>query len=236
MKQKSKYNLVQITLFLLAVVGVGMAASVTIKMMIGVGAWDAICQSLYLLTGIEIGTIGIILNIALLLGQIVLLRKNFRPINLLQIPLSLLLGVVVNWTLYTLLTDLTVSNYPLQLLIFTLAIAAMAFCVSLIVVLDVVPFPAEGICLAISTVNKWPFARIRQGFDVLCILSSLILTLIFSLTFTIREGTVIGMLILGPLLGIFIPRLEKLLAAYGIIQGKSKLEEEYEEMDGSMMI
>ncbi|TLG71234.1 hypothetical protein [Culicoidibacter larvae] len=236
MKRKSKYNWLQITLFLLAVVGVGMAASVTIKMMIGVGAWDAICQSLYFMTGIEIGTIGIGLNVILLLAQIALLRKNFRPINLLQIPLSLLLGVVVNWTLYSLLTDFFIDNYLLQLLIFTLAIATMAFCVSLIVILDVVPFPAEGICLAISTVTKWPFARVRQGFDVLCIISSLILTLIFSLTFTIREGTIIGMLILGPLLGFFIPRLEKLLEAHGIIQGKSKLEEEYEDMEGSMIL
>ena len=96
--QIKKYFMI---IFSFMIVGIGFAF--TLKANVGVGAWDALSASLNSLTGIEVGTLGMILNIVCVLGQIIILRKDFKMIQFLQIPLSVLLGIVINYVLYDIL-------------------------------------------------------------------------------------------------------------------------------------
>ena len=44
-----------------------------------------------------------ILNIACVFGQMIILRKEFKLIQILQIPFCILLGIVINYVLYDIL-------------------------------------------------------------------------------------------------------------------------------------
>ena len=61
--------------------------------------------------------------------------------------------------------------------------------------------PVEGTCYIISSRYGIDFAKLRLSVDAACIIILLALTFAFGLTLKIREGTIAGMLVLGPLMG-----------------------------------
>ena len=62
------------------------------------------------------------------------------------------------------------------------------------------------------------FGKVRQWVDIISIIIALAVAFIFQDTITVREGTVIGMLLFGPLLDRIMhfvrPRLEKVGLVY----------------------
>lgn len=196
------------SLMMMSMVFVAFAASLTIKAAIGLAAWDAIAQSVSHLSAIKVGTIGMIFNISCVVGQIVLLKRSFPKRQLLQIPVSILLGVLINYFYYTIFAPMTLDNYVITLVIFFIGTVLASFAVSMVMVLNIITFPLEGFCMAIAEKSRHTFAFIRQMVDVLAVLVSLALTFSFSVPLTVREGTVIGMLIFAPLMGFFISKLQ----------------------------
>ncbi|NLC64773.1 MAG: hypothetical protein GX753_03800, partial [Erysipelothrix sp.] len=53
----------------------GLGAAMSLKAGIGVGPWDALAQSLSYITLIKVGTVGMILNILCIFGQMILQKK-----------------------------------------------------------------------------------------------------------------------------------------------------------------
>lgn len=192
----------------LLIICAGIGVALTLKASIGVGAWDAMTTSIAVLIDVKIGTMGMILNCTCVLGQLLLLKKEFKIKQFLQIPVSILLGIVVNFILYEVLTGFTLENYYVRFIVFVLAIVIVALSVSSVMVLNVVTFAVEGLCMALSKKINKNFAMLRQGIDILSIVISLILTLVFSQKLILREGTIVGMLLFGPLIGIFMKLLE----------------------------
>lgn len=210
-------QLKRILLLSILIVIVGLGASLTLKVAIGVGAWDALAQSFSYLFGIKVGTIGMILNISCVLGQWLILRKNFHFKHLLQVPVVILLGMVINFIFYDVLGAITIDSYIIKLVLLLVALLVLAFAVACVLVLDVVTFPLEAFCLALAKKTKWPFAVIRQSADILSILLAVILTFGFALPLTLREGTIIGMLIFAPLLGYFMKMIKPLFKKLELI-------------------
>lgn len=196
------------SLMIMSMVFVAFAASLTIKAAIGLAAWDAIAQSLSHLSAIQVGTIGMVLNISCVIGQMVLLKKAFPPRQLLQIPVSVLLGVLINYFYYTIFASLNLDNYAVTLVLFLIGTVLASFAVSMVMVLNIITFPLEGFCMALAKKSKYRFAFIRQMVDILAVLFTLVLTFLLDVPMTAREGTVIGMLIFSPLMGFFIKKLQ----------------------------
>ncbi|WP_192981198.1 YczE/YyaS/YitT family protein [Marinilactibacillus psychrotolerans] len=199
------------SLMLISMVFVAFSASLTIKAAIGLAAWDAIAQSLSHLSAIQVGTIGMVLNISCVVGQMILLKRTFPPRQLLQIPISVLLGVLINYFYYTFFSSLTLDNYAVTLVIFLIGTVLASFAVSMVMVLNIITFPLEGFCMALAKKTKYHFAFIRQMVDILAIFFTLVLTFSLDVPMTAREGTVIGMLIFAPLMGFFIKRLQPII-------------------------
>ena len=185
----------------------GFACALALKASVGVGAWDASAQALSNLLHIKVGTMGMVLNCSCVLGQIVILRKKFRPIQLLQVLVSIVLGNVVNIVLYDLLT-FEINSYFMSLCLIIVAYILSSLFVGAIMVLDLVTFPLEGLCMALESVLPFTFSQIHQAVDVICIALGILLTLIFKAPLAVREGTVIGMLLFAPLMGWFM-KVEK---------------------------
>lgn len=201
--------------FLVIIVGIG--ASLTLKVAIGVGAWDALAQSLSFLSGVKVGTIGMILNTSCVLGQWILLRKNFKIRYLLQVPVVILIGVVINFIFYDVLGSITIDSYFMKLTLLLAALIILAFALACVMVLDVVTFPLEAFCMALAKKTKWKFPVVRQFADILSILMAALLTFSLALPLTLREGTIIGMLIFAPLMGYFMKKVQPIMKKYDLI-------------------
>ena len=52
-----------------------------------------------------------------------------------------------------------------------------------------------------------------------------------NLEWSLREGTIISMVLFGPLLGMFMPRIEKLYEKWDLVDGKSQIEKEIEGLE-----
>lgn len=180
----------------------GVGASFMIKADIGVGAWDALAMSIGFLTGIEVGTVGMMMNITCVILQILILTKLFKIKNLLQVPMSILIGIVVNYIIYQLLSTLEISNYFMNLALMLAGLIIVCFTISAIMLIDLITFPLEGLSMSIVLKSKYTFGMVRQVFDVLCVVLSLGMSFLLHTPLTVREGTIISMLLFGPLVTI----------------------------------
>ncbi|MCC5894413.1 MAG: hypothetical protein JJU16_03055 [Alkalibacterium sp.] len=197
---------------------IALAISLMLKASVGVGAFDAFTQSVSLMAGIRIGTVAMTVNLLCVLGQLILLKKDFGFNRLLQIPMSILVGMLVNFFYYDLLGTAQIDNYVTALIIFFISMVTVAFSVSMIMTLNLITPPIESFCMALTKSVPLKFATIRQLVDIFCILVSVIITFTFGFTLPVREGTVIGMLIFAPLLGFFIEKIHPVLSKRGIVQ------------------
>lgn len=177
----------------------GCACALTMKAAIGIGAWDAMAQTLSVLTTIKVGTMGIIFNCLCVLGELIILKREFTFRHFLQVVVSFLFGFVVNFMFYNVLT-FEISSYAMRVVFLILAYVGMAVFVGGIMVLNIATFALEGFCMELSKKICIEFSKIRQSVDIICIILSLSICFFSDIPFIIREGTIIGMLIYSPVL------------------------------------
>lgn len=152
----------------------------------------------------SLGTLLIIWNCILILGQIVLLRKKFQMIQLLQLPLSFLFGWFTDLGMY-LVASIPVTSYPLRLLMVLIGIVILGFGISLSVIANVIMNSGEAFVKAVSDTTKKNFGNIKIGFDILCVILSILLSLAFFHMQIVgtREGTVLSALLTGMVVKVF---------------------------------
>ena len=147
---------------------------------------------------VSLGIWLIIWNCVLILGQILLLRKKFSFLQLLQIPLSFLFGWFTDISVW-IVSFIPLNSYLVCLVMVLVGVIILGFGVSLSVIANVIMNSGEAFVKAVSdTINK-EFGNVKIAFDVLCVFASLVLSLLF-FDFTIvgtREGTIISALLTG---------------------------------------
>ncbi|WP_124059385.1 YczE/YyaS/YitT family protein [Vaginisenegalia massiliensis] len=206
-----KFTFIEITLLIISILSVGVAGSFSLKAAIGVSAWDALAQTLSQLSTIKVGTIGMILNGLCVFGQIIILKKQTKLSTLLQIPITVLLGYVVNFVYYGILGNWNLTSYGLRFLVLLLAFSMICLAISMIMALDIITFPLEGFALVFANHFQLKFGQVRQAIDVISLALVIAATLIFKLPLFIREGTVLMALSFGPVLSWIIPRFKNFL-------------------------
>lgn len=204
-------------IMLMLIILTGMGIATLIKAGVGLGPWDALNATFSNLTGIKVGTVNIILNLICFTGQIILLNKKFKWINILQIPNVLLLGYSINFFYDVVFKNINIDNYFINLIVFIIATIFIAGTIGGIVVLGLPAFSLEGFCDAISQKTNIQFHKIRFSADVFSITVSALCTLLFSLNWTLREATIIALLTFSPLMGKFMPIIEKFYRENDII-------------------
>ncbi len=170
-------------------------ASIMVKANVGVGAYEALSTSMSHITGIKIGTLGIILNITCVFIQWLLLKKDFPVRQFFQIAVSLILGQVVNVMLYTIFAGLTIDHYFVRVLMVLTGGIICSVGVGFVMALNYISMPLEGACMAVSEKFNVNFGKVRQTVDVLLIIAALSLAFFSGTDITIREGTILTMLI-----------------------------------------
>ena len=143
-----------------------------------------------------------------ILSQIILLGKNFKPIQLLQLAISFAFGWLVNLTTAMVSGLPAPANYGMQMLYLLINVPMVALGVMLYLSPNLLPTPGEGVALAISERWNTSVATGKTIFDCSMVVISVIISLIyFHGLVGVREGTVICALFTG-----FVMRqLQKLL-------------------------
>lgn len=192
----------------------GVGASLGLKAAVGVGAWDALSQSVSTVLGMKVGTFSMILNISCVFIQLLLLKKEFKINHLVQVVVSVLIGFVVNFMVYDVLSKFTINSYFVSIVLFIISILICSTAVAVIMSINFISFPLESCCMVIAKKTNKNFGVIRQAVDVMAVVIALTVALIFKNNITVREGTIIGMIIFGPMLDLFMksmnPGLKKL--------------------------
>lgn len=200
--------------YFLCVVGLFIAAlgvAVTKKGDLGVSPISSVANIMSLISdSISLGTWLIIWNCVLILGQIIILRKNFKWIQLLQIPFSFLFGFFTDFGVW-ILNYVEINSYPMQMFMVIAGTVLLAFGISLTVIANVIMNSGEAFVKAVSDTIHKEFGNIKVFFDVSCVIAAVILSLVF-FGFTLqgtREGTIIAAL----LTGVFVKIITKHISA-----------------------
>jgi len=129
--------------------------------------------------------------------QIAILGKNFQKHQLLQIPVSILFGYFIDFTML-ILRGLTPSTYIWQLLSLLCGCLILGFGVYIEVLADVVMLPGEAFVKAVSSRFHKEFGTVKVIFDgSMALGAALISILLFHDIKGVREGTIIAALIVG---------------------------------------
>lgn len=152
----------------------------------------------YKIPALSLGTWLIIWNGVLILAQVLILCRNFRLIELLQIPVSLLFGWFTDFG--TLCVSIIPTDmYTVRLAMVILGTVVLGFGISLSVIANVVMNPGEALVRTISNATNKNFGNVKIVFDISCVFISVILSLLF-FNFKIvgtREGTFIPAMLTG---------------------------------------
>ena len=161
------------------------------------------------ITGLTVGNMSIIMHVIMILLQICLLRKKYRPMQLLQLPVAVLFGYLTDFAVWA-LGSVTYSAYWQQWVYCILGILLVGIGVSFEVTANTVPLAGEGVVLAVCQVTGQPFPRIKISFDVTLVALSVILSFVFLHgLYGVREGTVAAALCVGVVSKLISPRLKK---------------------------
>lgn len=162
----------------------------------------------YKFDSLSLGTWLIIWNCVLIAGQIIILKKNFKPIQLLQIPVSFLFGYFTDFGMWC-VSFFNVDTYLSKLFMVVIGVVILGFGVSLSVTANVIMNSGEAFVKAISDTFSKNFGNMKIVFDIGCVLTAVILSLVFfggNIVGT-REGTLIAALCIGIAVKFFLKKL-----------------------------
>lgn len=147
-----------------------------------------------------LGEFTFIMNMLFIIIQIILLRKNFQIIQLLQILVNIVFSLFIDISM-NMLYFLNPQTFITKGIFLFLGCAILAFGITLEVLPKVIMVPGEGIVSAISTVTKKEFGTIKVIFDVTLMSSATILSFLF---FRGMNGIGIGTIISAVLVGLIV--------------------------------
>lgn len=179
-----------------------LGCSLAIAAGVGVGAVDAIAVTGSYISGLSIGTVDIIMNVVFILLQIAILRRDFEPVQLLQFPVSFLFGWFLDLNLGHVWASVNTDIYPLCLFYVAAGMAIAAAGADFIIHSRVVQTPVEAFYFTVSRRTRLSVGQSRLALDITLILLNAAAILAVTHIWTIREGTLIA-LVMGPFIDLF---------------------------------
>ena len=152
--------------------------------------------------GIEMGKATIIFHAMLVLIQIVILRKNFKPINLLQIVVGVVFGYFTTFCNYLATFLPSTDNIVVRIVLMLVSTIFIAGGIFFYLPANLIPLAGEGVMQAVSDVTKIEFSKVKIGFDCSMVIISVITCLICIHSLgSVGVGTVIAAFLVGFNLG-----------------------------------
>lgn len=192
------YILKRYLLLLAGLLIMAFGVAFSIKANLGTSPISSVPYVVSLFTPLTVGTATIMMHTVFILLQILILRKNYHLIQLMQLPVAILFGYLTDLAVYA-VQGIYCDTYWQQWGICLIGVLLVAIGVSLEVKAGVVVLAGEGVVLAICKVlPKVKFGYMKVGFDVTLVVIACVLSFVFTGRLQgVREGTVAAALLVG---------------------------------------
>ena len=179
----------------LMIMALGVACS--IQAALGTSPISSLPYAMSRFLPISVGTCTIVMHVVLILLQILILRRQYDPMQLIQLPVALIFGVLTDTALLA-VEWIHCTAYWQQWIVCLVGISLVAIGVSCEVVADVAVLAGEGVVLAVCKVKPIQFSTMKVCFDVTLVVSACILSLVLTGEIAgVREGTLAAALLVG---------------------------------------
>lgn len=149
------------------------------------------------------GTLTFVFNMIFFAGQVILLKKDFPKLQILQIPITIIFSLLIDFFMY-IFRHVKPANYILSLILLVLGCSVMALGITLAVRAKLILTPGNAFVQALSDRTKKPYGNVEIVFDttltVLAIIASFIL---FGKFRGVREGTIISSFLVGSFINLY---------------------------------
>jgi len=189
----------------LFIMTIGIAFSV--KSNLGVSPVSSIPYTMTCVWGIEMGKATILFHAVLVLFQIIILRKDFKLINLLQIAVGIVFGFFTTFCNYCVSYCPTPHNLVIRIIMMLISTVFIAFGIFLYLPANLLPLAGEGVMKAISDTVHIEFSKVKIAFDVsMVVISAIVCLIMLHGLGSVGIGTIIAALLVGMILGVITKR------------------------------
>lgn len=198
-----KHLKVRIPMYFIGLFVMTIGIALSVKSNLGVSPVSSIPYTMTCVLGIEMGKATILFHIILVLIQILLLLKKFKPVQLLQVVIGVVFGYFTTFCNYMVSFLPTPENLGIRIIMVLASTVFVAFGIFLYLPADLIPLAGEGCMQAVSSVTHIEFSKVKIGFDCTMVLVSAItcLTVLHNLG-SVGAGTIIAAILVGTLVGI----------------------------------
>lgn len=202
--QAKGYGLLSVGLVIMAF---GVACS--IQAGLGTSPISSLPYVVDLISPLTVGTATICMHVVLIALQILILRRNYDPVQLMQLPVALVFGLLTDLAVWV-VQGLDVSWYVGRWGLCLVGILLVAVGVACEVTAGVVTLAGEGFILAVCKVTGLPFGNMKVAFDVTLVATASVLSFLFLHQLEgVREGTAAAALLVGLLTKRIQPSLQR---------------------------
>ena len=198
---KTKRFILRLLIFCAGLVVLSLGIDLNTKTQLGISPINSVPFNVHQLTELPLWVCVYAFYLLFILLQWLLLRKDFHPIQFLQIGTSFVNSILIQFfdDRIPLLTT-PVSQY----LVLALAIVLTAIGSAVTAGMHLIPNPGEGAAGAIGTALKRDFGLGKNVLDLGCVALSVAITLLFAhRIMNIGVGTVLSMLVTGRIVKLF---------------------------------
>jgi uncharacterized membrane protein YczE len=168
---------------------------------LGISPVNSLPFAISAVLGVRMGICVTAVLLFYMLLQIVLLRKEFKWINLTQIIIAIIFGLFVDGAIFV-MGDFSFPTYAGQFVMLAISIALVAFGLPLYLDTNLMRMPIEALTYAIVyKLQRSSFHQIKVILDCILVLISVALTLsVLGEVVGVREGTVLSAIFVGKLI------------------------------------
>lgn len=224
----------RVVIYIVGLFFMAMGVAFSVNSNLGVSPVTSLPYVISLVTGSALSTCVIAVFCAYIVLQILILRREFRIINLTQIIFSTIFGYFSDFAKW-LLGDFALPTYAGQLAMLVISFLLLALGVFLYMEVDLVAMPMEGFTMAIAHKLGRPFHNVKVVVDCSAVVLSILVSLVFLHGLLgIREGTVITAIVVGRIMAVIRKPLQPVVQrlCFGAVGPEPEEVREMEELEG----
>lgn len=189
-------NTIRFLLSLLFYCLTGIGISLTIVGGVGVSSFNAANVALAAALQVSVGLVTVLVNLGFALAYALLTRFRFPARYAVQVIALLCLGQVINFFTYQVFAELVAPSYLARLGLLVAGTLIGGFSTGMVLNLKSITFPVENTCVELSKLTGIAFAKFRYAVDIVSVVVSVAVSLIYKLPLVAREGTLLSLVLL----------------------------------------
>lgn len=180
---------------------IAIGASLSVKSDLGVSPVTTVPYTVTYIWNVDMGITTFLFHLLLVLIEFLMLRKNFKLTNLLQVVVGIVFGLFTSLCNYIVFLIPFPDTMAVRIILLVLSIFAVAVGLFFYVPTEIMPMAVEGLMLVISEVLKVKFSTVKIVLDIAFSLISLAICLIaVHVMGSVGVGTIVSAVTTGLIL------------------------------------